>query len=562
MNLKEDKDSFIAELASTLKEETEKQREGQAKLLCELVLERCELWHTPEEEAFATLLSNGHPENYSINSWDFRQWCVKLFFERYGKPPNNQALQDSLRLFEAKAHYEGREYPVFIRVAEYDGSFYLDLGDKEWQVVSISPQGWQIIQNPPVRFRRARGMLALPLPQNPGRLNFLRDFLNISDEETWILILSWLVGCFRPKGPYSILVLQGEQGSGKSTTARILRSLIDPNVADIRGTPREERDLVISANNSWVMAFDNLSGIPIWLSDALCRIASGAGFSTRTLYSDKEETIFCLSRPIVCTSIDDLANRHDFLDRAILVNLPPISEARRRDEATLGEEFEKARPYILAGILDVVSCGLRNWEKTKLFKIPRMADFARWVVACEEALPWERDLFLQVYEEARGSIIDSAIENDLVAEALMTFILEKGSWEGTAKELLEALSYYVDENTRKKKEWPGTPRGMSGKLRRIATFLRHKGVEIDFQRLGGKRNISIRKSMPATVTTVTTATNTELTAIMDCDAKSPHGDIPSQDRHTESSLIKPLCDHSDDSDGGFPNFSNDEVFEF
>ncbi len=129
-----------------------------------------------------------------------------------------------------------------------------------------------------------------------------------------------------------MLVLHGEQGSAKSTLVRILRALIDPNTAALRAAPRDERDLVIAARNSWCLALDNLSHLPDWLSDALCRLATGSGFATRELYTDAEETIFAAQRPIVLNGIEELATRGDLLDRALLLYLPAIPEAQRHDE--------------------------------------------------------------------------------------------------------------------------------------------------------------------------------------------------------------------------------------
>jgi hypothetical protein len=110
---------------------------------------------------------------------------------------------------------------------------------------------------------------------------------------------------------------------------RVLRALVDPNTAALRTTPRDERDLVIAANNGWLMALDNLSHLPDWLSDALCRLATGNGFATRELYTDAEEAIFATQRPIVKNGIEELATRGDLLDRSIVLYLPTIAEDQR-----------------------------------------------------------------------------------------------------------------------------------------------------------------------------------------------------------------------------------------
>jgi hypothetical protein len=149
-------------------------------------------------------------------------------------------------------------------------------------------------------------MLPLPTPEPNCSIEALRDLINVGSDSNWILCASWLVAAFRPTGPYPILILQGEQGSAKSTMEKILRRMIDPSVALVRTPPRDERDLLIAANNSWVIAYDNLSGIPHWVSDSLCRLATAGGFSTRELYTDSEEIFFNAMRPVMLTALTSL----------------------------------------------------------------------------------------------------------------------------------------------------------------------------------------------------------------------------------------------------------------
>src|SRR5262249_30177683 len=136
-------------------------------------------------------------------------------------------------------------------------------------------------------------------------------------EGDWRLVVSWLLAALRPVGPYPVLVVYGEQGSAKSSLVRVLRALVDPNTAALRRPPREERDLVIAATNGWLIALDNLSHLPDWLSDGLCCLATGSGFATRELYTDADEAIFAARRPVVLNGIEEVATRGDLLDRAI-----------------------------------------------------------------------------------------------------------------------------------------------------------------------------------------------------------------------------------------------------
>src|SRR5262249_54050728 len=142
----------------------------------------------------------------------------------------------------------------------------------------------------------------------------------------------------------------------------------------------------------------------VWLSDCLCRLATGGGFATRELYTDADEVLFDSQRPVIITSIEDVADRGDLLDRAVIVRLPAIPEEKRRRESGFWAAAVAALPAILGALLDAVAAGLRNLPGVRLDRLPRMADFAAWVTACEPALGWPPGSFLAAY---RGNVADA-----------------------------------------------------------------------------------------------------------------------------------------------------------
>ena len=469
----------------------------QADILIDLA-QTVELCHAPDGVGFADLDVNGHRETWPIRSKGFRRWLARRFYEETGGAPSSEALQSALNVIEAKAHFDAPERIVHIRVGGLDDRLYLDLGDATWRAVEIDAAGWRVIDNPPVRFRRAAGMQPLPVPVAGGSIEVLRSFLNVQSDNDFVLVVAWALAVLRDRGPYPVIALSGEQGSAKSTFSAILRALLDPNTAPLRALPREDRDLFIAASNGHVLAFDNVSGLPGWISDTLCRLATGGGFAVRQLYTDQDEVLFDATRPVILNAIEDIVTRPDLADRAVFLRLEPIREERRRPEAELWAAFEAERPRILGVLLDAVVEGLKRLPETHLPNLPRMADFALWATACETAL-WAAGTFWTAYCGNRDEAVEDVIDADPVATAVRTFMATRTVWTGTASEFLGALAEIASERITKQKTWPESPRALSGRLRRAATFLRKIGIEISFVRHGRQRTrtINITTTQPS-----------------------------------------------------------------
>ena len=304
-------------------------------------------------------------------------------------------------------------------------------------------------------------------------------------------MVAWALAVLRNKGPYPALVLSGEQGSAKSTFSAILRSLLDPNSAPLRALPREDRDLFTAASNGHVLAFDNVSGLPAWISDTLCRLATGGGFAVRQLYTDQDEVLFDAARPVILNGIEDIVTRPDLADRAVFLTLEPIPEERRRPEAELWAAFEAERARLLGVLLNVVVEGLSRLPHTHLPKLPRMADFALWASACETAI-WPAGTFWSAYCGNRDEAVEGVIDADPVAAAVRALMTGQTEWTGTASDLLGALGEAAGERIAKSKTLPDSPRALSGRVRRAATFLRKIGIEVSFEREGRARTRIIR----------------------------------------------------------------------
>lgn len=453
--------------------------------------EGCDLWHDEDGESFATFDVGDHRESWSVRSDRFKRWLAARAYEKTGLVPGAQAVEDTLRVLEARAATEGRLREPWMRVGAQGGVHYLDLCDAGWNVVEIGPKGWNIIRGHGLPFIRTRAMRPLCEPEGGCGIDELRRFVNVASDEDFILVVAWMVAALRNTGPYPILVVNGEQGSGKSTFSRLIRSMVDPNAAPIRAVPKDDRDLIVSAGNAHVLAMDNLSRVEAWLADGLCRLATGSGFSTRKLMTDRDEAIFMASRPIILNGIPTLTDRADLADRAVTVRLKSIPEDERRPEDEFWADWNATAPRVLGALCDAVSSAVARVGSVRLERSPRLADFAKWMTAAEPGLGWEPGTFMGVYSDNRREVSDTAFEADPVAVAILAYVWPRPfGFEGTATELLAGLNDVAAEPVRRLRSWPLTAQSLGNRLERCAPLLRTKGLHFQ-KHHSGTRTISI-----------------------------------------------------------------------
>ena len=469
-----------APAASVATDAQHHQRQADHQVLYDLG-QQAELFHSSDGRALATIkLDEKHVATYLLESYEFKGWLVRTFKRKTGRIPTTSAIGESIDLLAAQASFDRPERPVTVRVARFEDRVFVDLGNDEWQVLRIGPEGHQVLNEAPVKFIRPQGFQALPFPRDGGSINQLRPFVNASDED-FQLIVAFMVGALRPEGPFPVLEIQGEQGTGKSTLTRVIRSLIDPNKNAIRVMPKNLRDLAIAAGNSWLLPFDNVSHISEEMSDGVCRLATGAAFATRRLYTNDIEALFEARRPVMINGIGDLAERPDLIDRMLSVTLQPIAPDKRRDEQTFWAQFNEVRPAIFGALVGIVTAALRDVKKTTLVEAPRMADFAKWVTAAEPALGWSSGTLLRLMKRNDEGNKGRVFEATVLPKLLTALLSNQRCWEGTADELLQTLESIADPNVR----IANSPAALGKELSRLKPLLRSSGIEILDNRQGG-----------------------------------------------------------------------------
>ena len=453
-----------------------------------------ELFPCLKGDAYIRLKINGHREVYEVGGEAFEYWIGRMFYARCKRPISDNILKQSVVLLAGEARFGGEPArAVHIRVAGDQGRMFWDLGNDAWEVAEARHDGWRILPESPVMFKRPAGYLPLPNPVRGGSMREFRKFVNC-DDDSFKLLVGYLVSSLRARGPYAILEINGEKGSAKTTTTNFLRRLIDPNFAPARAPFKNEADLAIAADHSWLLAFDNFQSIPEHLSNALCRIATGGALSTRKLYENNKEQLFQCSRPVILNGIPALARASDLLDRVITVSLPKISSDRRLHLGTLENDFEAARPRIMGSLLDAVSSALKYEGSVSADSWPRMRDLAQWVTAAEPKLEWRVGTFVRLMRRSGITAERRVLEqHDALVEALRavrsnasTLSTPLTPWRGRASDLFAALARVANP-----KDLPGSPNRLSAQLRQLQEPLRTIGIDVRFLAQQGLKFIDL-----------------------------------------------------------------------
>jgi hypothetical protein len=405
------------------------------------------------------------------------------YFTDTGAAAGGQALTDSALILEGLAAAQPPER-LHLRVADHQGTIYVDTGRPDGQVIRIGQGRWTVTNTAPVHFLRTKLTGAMPLPPQDGDVARLWDFVNIAAEDRPVLLAVLVSALVQCDVPHPVLALFAEQGSAKSTTTRMLVDLIDPSPVPLRQAPRDADSWVTAASGSWVVALDNLSAIPPWLSDSLCRAATGDGNVKRALYTDADLAVLKFRRCVIVNGIDVGAVRPDLAERLATVELRRIDRHHRRPEASLRQEWQQALPGILGGLLDLAAAVQQRLETISVDESPRMADYARTLAAVDEALATHG---LGRFLSRADQLSEDSLSADPFIERLRLQTREP-IVDQSGGDLL-AITTPVGDHWRRPKEWPKNGRDVTATLRRHAPALRSLGWVIEDDGARNHRNV-------------------------------------------------------------------------
>lgn len=455
-------------------EKTEVTEKSQATELIDFAKTKVKLFHDKNAAVYAQDLTTG--EIRRLDGRQFKDWLVANFFETSGKSPRDQSIREALNTLSGLARYRGECYEVYIRAAYHKEKYYLDLGEPgQSRVVCIAADGWQIIDKSPVCFLRPETLQPLPEPIHNNDISPLWKMVNIAEKDR-LLIIAWLIDSLRPETPFPILEFIGEQGSAKSTTQTMLRRLIDPNNCDLIAAPKTTEDIFVSAGVNWLVSYENISHLSAQIQDALCVLATGGGFAKRKLYSDADESVILVKRPVVLNGISAAVTAQDLIDRTISIENPFITF--RSEVTELWNQYNKHHPSLLGALLDIFAKALARLKEVKLPEAdrPRLAEFAKLGMAIAETMGKTGEAFLSHFNASRQEALAHTIEASPVASALIEWFEDNNrrSVSLPAKDLFFQVERKKPQNT---DSWPRSAKGFADALRRIAPALRCVGIE-------------------------------------------------------------------------------------
>ena len=457
---------------------SDEKKPSQATLLIEMADRRVDVVAGGDGRTYAVRRGGPRIAFPLLRKDGLRAQLARQYYAEHQSVPSQSALTDAISVLEGRAMDQNPQ-DIHLRLAthrtEKGDQVVIDLGTPDGRCVVAGPHGWHITEQSPVLFRRTKLTSPMPDPARPGHtdqgLAALRGLLNV-DEHHFRLIVGWLVAALLPDIPHPILAAKGEQGTGKSTALAMLINLVDPSPAPLRSLPKDIKTWATVASASWAVCLDNVSTIPMWLSDTLCKAVTGDGLVDRALYSDDDVSVLSFRRLIALTSIDTGSLASDLSERMLTAEFLPIKGDQRRTDAEVKEAFSQAAPGIRAALLDLLCKVLAELPHTPLAELPRMADFARILGALDTVMGWET---LDTYRAASQVSSSDLLDAKPFTSAVADFVDEKVTWTGSISQLLEL----IPAPEVRPRSWPIDATRASGQLKRDAPILRDIGITVE-----------------------------------------------------------------------------------
>jgi energy-coupling factor transporter ATP-binding protein EcfA2 len=451
------------------------------------------LFHDQNKIAYVRIINDKHHLNVPINSAEFTGYVRHKLYKTSGDSVSEVQLKEALSLLNARAIYENDQSNLFHRVAQVNDVVYYDLMNKDSEVVRIDENGWSITsgKDSPLIFKTGTGRQQVR-PEKGGDIKEFLELINLTDSQEQMIFISTLPVRLLRNIDQAIMYIFGPAGSGKSTLLKMTKDLLDPSNGGISMPINKIEDAGALLNQTWVFANDNISKINDDMSDFLCIVATGAESSRRKLYTDSDISVLSFKNPIYITGVNVEAYRSDLLSRTILLKTDSVDEGSRVSSSELYEKYEQIKPLLLGSIFDVLSKAIKVRKELNHRTNFRMADFSLWGASCAEVLGYGASNFEQALSEGVKSRAYDAIYSLSAGRAIIEYLDEHQSFEGTVTELFKELK---NEHSQ---DWyepiANSPASLGKKLRELENSLNEIGIVINFKaRSGSERRVEITK---------------------------------------------------------------------
>ncbi len=471
------------------------EKESPVDVLLRLIEEQGHIpFRSTEGEAFIQIPNKVSFVNYPLKSEYYQMWLRNLYYQTYNRGSRNDMIQAVMETLVAKAHCQGKEYPVYNRFAFHEGHLYYNLADRDSTVLCVDESGIKCCSEPPVRLITRKNIRPQPMPQKGKSFRKLMNkyyhFASMSDRilHNVILIVRLITGIEQP-----IVIYKGSKGSSKTTSMEMDKRCLDISSNNVTVMPKNEEDFLLLLESQDIVCLDNMDSITKSQANIFCQVVTGATAVKRKKYSDSELCEINIKSVVYMNGIHLLSDRSDFLDRCVFLNMKAISSEKRRSKKDVMEEFEADKPCILYRMFECLS---RAMEIEPLIEVnidDRLLDFLKWGCAVAEAMGYGQEKFLEAYQKNRTRLNEELLEEDEVAGAVMDYLEESGNFEGTMSELSAELFDMLYEKGMYASNKIKQANHLSRRLKELEAGLHNVGICVEIGKNNGKRFVKISR---------------------------------------------------------------------